>query len=60
MLRIAKAKELLWNSSKSITDIAMQTGFSSSQYFSRVFRKYAGMTPADYREMWRGKIADEF
>lgn len=57
MLRIARAKELLWNTDKSITDIAMNTGFNSSQYFSRVFSKYTNMTPIEYREMWRGKIA---
>lgn len=58
MLRIARAKEMLWNSNKSITEIAMQTGFSSSQYFSRVFHKYTEMTPASYREKWRGTIAE--
>lgn len=58
MLRISKAKELLWNSNKSITEIAMLTGFNSSQYFSRVFHKYMNMTPAAYREMWRGIKAE--
>lgn len=58
MLRIAKAKEMLWNSDKSITEIAMQTGFSSSQYFSRVFHKYTEMTPMEYRTKWRGTIAE--
>ena len=58
MLRVAKAKEMLWNSNKSITEIAMLTGFNSSQYFSRVFHKYTNMTPAAYREMWRGTKAE--
>lgn len=58
MLRIAKAKEMLWNTNKSITEIALETGFSSSQYFSLVFHKYADMTPMEYREMWRGTIAE--
>ena len=58
MLRIARAKELLWNTDKSITDIAMNAGFNSSQYFSRVFSKYTNMTPLEYRELWRGKIAE--
>lgn len=58
MLRIARAKELLWNTDKSITDIAMNAGFNSSQYFSRVFSKYTNMTPQEYRELWRGKIAE--
>lgn len=58
MLRIARAKELLWNTDKTITDIAMSAGFNSSQYFSRVFSKYTNMTPIEYRELWRGKIAE--
>lgn len=58
LLRIARAKEMLWNTDKSITDIAMNTGFNSSQYFSRVFNKYTNMTPLEYREKWRGKVAE--
>lgn len=57
-VRIGKAKELLWNTSKSITDIAMMTGFNSSQYFSRVFQQSTGIQPSKYRNMWRGQIAD--
>lgn len=58
LLRIAKAKEMLWNTNKSITEIAMTSGFNSSQYFSRVFSKYTSMTPVEYREKWRGTIAE--
>lgn len=49
MLRIAKARALLWETEKSITEIAMQTGFNSAQYFCRVFQEYTGMTPGEYR-----------
>jgi AraC-like DNA-binding protein len=48
-LRVDKAKELLARPQQSVTDIAMATGFSSAQYFSGVFRKYAGQTPREYR-----------
>lgn len=48
-LRIDRAQELLVGSDKSITEIAMDCGFSTSQYFSTVFRKYAGCSPSDYR-----------
>lgn len=44
---------LLWHPEYSITDVAMQCGFSSSQYFCRVFRRMAGQTPAQYRGKWR-------
>jgi AraC-like DNA-binding protein len=48
-LRVDKAKELLAHPGQSITDVALESGFSSAQYFSGVFRKYAGQTPRDYR-----------
>lgn len=58
-LRIAKAKELLWYSSKSATDIALATGFGSSQYFCRVFQQHTEMTPMEYRNLWKGQKAEE-
>ncbi|MBS6398043.1 MAG: AraC family transcriptional regulator [Clostridiales bacterium] len=59
-LRIGKAKELLWFSSRSVTEIAMCSGFNSSQYFCRVFQKYTEMTPVEYRNLWRGSKAQEY
>jgi AraC-like DNA-binding protein/mannose-6-phosphate isomerase-like protein (cupin superfamily) len=49
-LRVNKARDLLVHSTRSITDVAFATGFSSSQYFSKVFRKYDGTTPTVARE----------
>ena len=49
-LRIERAKELLARPAQSVTEIALATGFSSGQYFSDVFRKYAGQTPREYRQ----------
>ena len=48
--RIEQAKALIAKSRKSITEIAMTCGFGSSQYFSRVFRKYCGATPRAHRQ----------
>lgn len=59
MLRMEKAKEMLWNTKKSITDIAIEMGYSSSQYFSKVFNEYVGMSPRKFRNSWRGIIAEE-
>ena len=49
MLRMEKAKEMLWNTRKNITDIAVDVGYSSSQYFSNVFSAYTGMSPGKFR-----------
>ncbi len=48
-LRVDHAQELLVTTRQSVTEIALRCGFCSSQYFSTVFRKYAGVTPSDYR-----------
>ncbi len=44
------ARMLLENPSASVTQIAMSCGFSSSQYFASVFRRYFDCTPNDYRQ----------
>lgn len=58
-LRVEKAKELLWSGRGTVTEIAAGTGFNSSQYFCRVFQQYTGMTPLEYRNIWRGTKAEE-
>lgn len=48
-LRIDKAKQLLVHSKKKNNEIASLVGYSNEEYFSKVFKKYVGMTPAKYR-----------
>lgn len=48
--RINIAKDLLRTTNKSITDIALETGFSNSAYFTKVFKQVAKMTPREYRK----------
>lgn len=48
-LRIKKAGELLAQTNRKLEDIAQATGFSSSQYFCQVFRKYTGTNPSSHR-----------
>jgi signal transduction histidine kinase/AraC-like DNA-binding protein len=47
--RLRQARRLLKAGHKSITDIAMEVGFSSSGYFSRVFRQAVGVSPREYQ-----------
>lgn len=49
-IRMEKAKEFLKFKDWNITEIASKTGYVGSNYFSRVFRKYVGMTPKQYRQ----------
>lgn len=45
--KIALARKHLESGGQSITDTAYALGFSSSQYFSTVFKRYTGMTPRE-------------
>ena len=48
-LRVQRACAMLINTSRSITDIALDIGFSCSSDFSRTFKKVMNMTPRDFR-----------
>lgn len=48
-LRIEHVKMLLLKTDKSITDIALNTGYCNSEYLSANFKKNTGMTPKDFR-----------
>ncbi len=48
-VRIMKAKEMLQNSSMTISEIAIASGFSTSNYFYSIFKKETGLTPTAYR-----------
>lgn len=47
--RVALAARLLTETSLSITDIAIESGFQSSQYFATVFRRQMGVSASEYR-----------
>lgn len=47
--RITKAEELLYTTVLSITDIAMNSGFSSISAFNRTFKSIKGCSPSEYR-----------
>lgn len=49
-LRIEKAKELLKDSRNKLYDICYAVGYSDPSYFSKLFKKYTGLSPTEYRE----------
>ena len=48
-LRINNSKTLLSSTQLSISDICRLSGYQDPLYFSRIFRKYVGMSPREYR-----------
>ena len=49
MVRIEESKRLLSNTDYSIMDISQAVGFEDQSYFTKIFKKYTGLTPREYR-----------
>lgn len=47
-IRIAHAKQLLTTTSMRIMEVSECVGFADESYFSKVFKKQTGVSPADY------------
>ncbi len=48
-LRMAKAKQMLLKTDASISDIALECGFTDHSYFTKLFRIAEGKTPSEFR-----------
>ncbi len=48
--KVTEARRLLRDSGKSIATISDYLGFSSQSHFNRIFTKYMGLSPSEYRE----------
>jgi YesN/AraC family two-component response regulator len=48
---IEHAKNVLLNSSLTVSEIAFQLGFDYPQYFSRLFKQKTGKTPLEFRNL---------
>ena len=51
MLRLDKAKELLQHSTQAIKEIGSSVGYANQRSFNRIFKKYEGVTPGEYRDI---------
>lgn len=49
-IRINKAKELLNMPNKSVIEITFDIGFNDTTHFTRLFKKFTGITPTEYRQ----------
>ena len=50
--RIEHAKTKLKDSNLSVNEISYSVGFQDARYFSKLFKKYVGITPKDYRKIY--------
>lgn len=51
-VRINKAKKMLRDKTKNITEIALKCGFDSTSHFSSCFANQFGSTPTEYRNLY--------
>ena len=49
-LRVSKARDMMINTTRPITDICFECGFNDPAYFHRAFKKITGSSPGKYRK----------
>ncbi len=59
IMKIAEAKRLIRESRKNFFEISQLLGFSSSHYFSTVFKRYVGMTPSQYKNSCKDNYSSD-
>lgn len=52
-LRISKSKELLCGDKLSVQDVAEMVGYRDLKYFSRLFKNTTGISPTDYKKLYK-------
>lgn len=50
--RLDTAKTLLRTTNESIVNISLSVGFNDSKYFTKLFKKYVGLKPSEYRNIY--------
>jgi transcriptional regulator GlxA family with amidase domain len=55
-LRLARARELLTVSTRPVTEICFDVGFSSLGSFSTLFRRHVGLSPVEFRRQVRSWV----
>ncbi|MBP0990199.1 MAG: helix-turn-helix transcriptional regulator [Oscillospiraceae bacterium] len=54
-LRIENACHLMIYSDLSVTDAALESGFNDLSYFIKIFKRYKGITPSEYKKTYKSK-----
>ena len=52
--RMEAACDLLKNTDGRIAEVSEMVGYQNSNYFSKLFKREKGMTPKEYRQLYRG------
>ncbi len=57
-IRVEKAKNLLQNPHRRVSEIAFETGFDSISQFNRSFKRIVGVAPTQYRSQAGQKVSN--
>ena len=49
-IRVDHAKKLLAAGEMSVKEVAYAAGFNSQSYFSKIFKKYTGIAPSEFKD----------
>lgn len=52
LMQISKACQLIINSQKSISEVAMDCGYRNLSHFNKKFKEYKGLTPKEFRQSY--------
>ena len=55
-VRVERAKKVLEQSTKSVSDAMWESGYTDAKSFREVFRKYVGITPLEYKRKFVEKV----
>ena len=53
-VRLEEAKQMLETTTDSVEGIAVEVGYEDASFFSRLFKRQVGLTPAQYRRRFAG------
>lgn len=53
-IRLEHAKELFYNTNKSVSEVCYEIGYSSRSYFSKVFQERFGILPNEFKKSFLG------
>jgi AraC-like DNA-binding protein len=54
-IKIAKARSLLETGDMTINEISVRLGFNDVQTFTRLFKKYTGISPGQYKGLFKAR-----
>jgi AraC-like DNA-binding protein len=56
-IRLKRSQELIASGEYNISEVAYAVGYNDPKYYSRIFRKYFGISPSDFMKESKSKAS---